>query len=75
MLSKIRFSDSIYQIDILPAKNENGQFYDMLMAEELDSKVIDTGGIDGQMSLMEDDFFSEIRAEDPASHGEVHATA
>ena len=57
MLSKIRFSDSIYQIDILPAKNENGQFYDMLMAEELDSKVIDTGGINGQMSLMEDDFF------------------
>ena len=57
MLSKIRFSDSIYQIDILPAKNENGQFYDMLMAEELDSKVIDTGGIDGQLSLMEDDFF------------------
>lgn len=57
MLSRIRFSDSIYQIDILPAKNENGQFYDMLMAEELDSKVIDTGGIDGQMSLMEDDFF------------------
>ena len=57
MLSKIRFSDSIYQIDILPAKNENGQFYDMLMAEELDSKVVDTGGIDGQLSLMEDDFF------------------
>lgn len=57
MLSRIRFSDSIYQIDILPAKNENGQFYDMLMAQELDSKVIDTGGIDGQMSLMEDDFF------------------
>lgn len=57
MLAKIRFSDSIYQIDILPAKNENGQFYDMLMAEELDSKVIDTGGIDGQMSLMEDEFF------------------
>ena len=39
MLSKIRFSDSIYQIDILPARNENGQFYDMLMAQELDSKV------------------------------------
>ena len=57
MLSKIRFSDSIYQIDILPAKNENGQFYDMLMAQELDSKVIDNGGIDGQLSLMEDDFF------------------
>ena len=59
MLSKIRFSDSIYQIDILPAKNENGQFYDMLMAQELDSKVIDTGGVDGQMSLMEDDFFQK----------------
>ena len=59
MLSKIRFSDSIYQIDILPAKNENGQFYDMLMAQELDSKVIDIGGIDGQMSLMEDDFFQK----------------
>lgn len=57
MLAKIRFSDSIYQIDILPAKNENGQFYEMLMAEELDSKVIDTEGIEGQMSLMEDDFF------------------
>lgn len=57
MLSKIRFSDSIYQIDILPAKNENGQFYDMLMAEELDSKVVDNSGFDGQMSLMEDEFF------------------
>ena len=39
MLSQIRFSDSIYQIDISPAKNENGQFYEMLMAEELDSAV------------------------------------
>ena len=59
MLSRIRFSDSIYQIDILPAKNENGQFYDMLMAQELDSKVINTGGVDGQMSLMEDEFFQK----------------
>ena len=57
MLSQIRFSDSIYQIDISPAKNENGQFYEMLMAEELDSKVIDHSGFDGQMSLMEDEFF------------------
>lgn len=57
MLAKIRFSDSIYQIDILPAKNENGQFYEMLMAEELDSKVFDTGGIDGQLSLGDDEFF------------------
>ena len=29
----------------------------MLMAEELDSKVIDHSGFDGQMSLMEDEFF------------------
>lgn len=57
MLSQIRFSDSIYQIDISPAKNENGQFYEMLMAEELDSKVTDHGGFEGQMSLMEDEFF------------------
>ncbi len=59
MLSKIRFSDSIYQIDILPAKNENSQFYDMLMAQELDSKVIDNGGVDGQLSLLEDDFYQK----------------
>ena len=59
MLSRIRFSDSIYQIDILPARNENGQFYEMLMAEELDSKVVDRGGFEGQMSLMEDEFFSK----------------
>lgn len=57
MLSRIRFSDSIYQIDILPAKNENGQFYEMLMAEELDSKVVDPDGVEGQMSLLEDEFF------------------
>ena len=57
MLSKIRFSDSIYQIDILPAKNENGQFYEMLMAEELDSKVVDHDALEGQMSLLEDEFF------------------
>ena len=29
---------------------KNGQFYEMLMAEELDSKVIDHSGFDGQMS-------------------------
>lgn len=59
MLSQIRFSDSIYQIDITPAKNENGQFYEMLMAEELDSKVNDNSGFEGQMSLMEDEFFQK----------------
>ena len=30
------------------------------MAEELDSKVIDHSGFDGQMSLMEDEFFQKI---------------
>ena len=32
LLKKTNFSDSIYQIKIEPAYNENGQFYDMLMA-------------------------------------------
>ncbi len=59
MLSKIRFSDSTYQIDILPAENENGQFYDMLMAEELDSKVLDNDGFEGQLSLGEDLFYQK----------------
>lgn len=57
MLSRIRFSDSTYQIDILPADNENGQFYEMLMAPELDSKVLDHDGFEGQLSLGEDEFF------------------
>ena len=59
MLSKIRFSDSVYQIDVLPAQNENGQFYEMLMAEELDSKVLDHDGFDGQFSLGDDAFFQK----------------
>ncbi len=59
MLERIKFSDSIYQIDIRPAQNENGQFYDMLMAEELDSKVVDDAGVEGQMSLGEDSFYQK----------------
>ncbi len=59
MLAKIKFSDSIYQIDIRPAQNENGQFYDMLMAEELDSKVVDDRDIQGQLSLGEDAFYQK----------------
>ena len=59
MLSKIRFSDSTYQIDILPAENENGQFYEMLMAPELDSKVMDNDGYDGQLSFGEDEFYQK----------------
>ena len=42
----------MYQIDILPAENENGQFYEMLMAPELDSKVLDDDGFDGQITLV-----------------------
>ena len=59
MLAKIKFSDSIYQIDILPAENENGQFYEMLMAPELDSKVLDDDGFDGQITLGEDTFYQK----------------
>ncbi|MDO4261713.1 MAG: SbcC/MukB-like Walker B domain-containing protein [Eubacteriales bacterium] len=57
LLSRIRFSDSVYQIEILPARNENGQFYEMLTAAELDSKVTDDRGYEGQLSLLEDDFY------------------
>ena len=59
LLSRIRFSDSVYQIEILPAQNENGQFYEMLTAKELDSKVMDNQGYEGQMSLLEDDFYQK----------------
>ena len=52
LLRETNFSDSTYQIKIEPAKNENGQFYEMLMAEELDSKNPDNGGIAGQISLV-----------------------
>lgn len=63
MLSKIRFSDSTYQIDILPAENENGQFYEMLTAPELDSKVIDNDGFAGQLSFGEDEFYQKYEAQ------------
>lgn len=59
LLRETNFSDSTYQIKIEPAKNENGQFYDMLMAEELDSKNLDNGGIDGQISFGDDDFYKK----------------
>ena len=59
LLAKIKFSDSIYQIDIIPAQNENGQFYEMLMAPELDSKVFDDYGFEGQLSLGEDEFYQK----------------
>ena len=59
LLARIRFSDSIYQIEILPASNENGQFYEMLMAKELDSKVTNDHGYEGQLSLGEDEFYQK----------------
>ena len=58
-LRETNFSDSTYQIKIEPAKNENGQFFDMLMAEELDSKNLDNAGFDGQISFGEDAFYQK----------------
>ena len=59
LLRETNFSDSTYQIKIEPAKNENGQFFDMLMAEELDSKNLDNAGFDGQISFGEDTFYQK----------------
>ena len=41
-------------------KNENGQFFEMLMAEELDSKNLDNAGFDGQLSFGGGHVLSEI---------------
>ncbi len=62
MLAKIRFSDSVYQIDILPTDDENRQFYEMLTAEELDMKVSD-GGMEGQFSFGEDAFYQKYESQ------------
>lgn len=59
LLRETNFSDSTYQIKIEPARNENGQFFDMLMAEELDSKNLDNAGFDGQISFEEDAFYQK----------------
>ena len=59
LLRKTNFADSTYQIKIEPAKNENGQFYEMLTAPELDSKNVGSGVIDGQISLGEDEFYQK----------------
>lgn len=59
LLRETNFSDSTYQIEIKEANNENGQFYEMLMAEELDSKNLHGAEIDGQMSLGEDAFYQK----------------
>lgn len=59
LLHETNFSDSTYQIKIEAAKDENGQFYEMLMAEELDSKNINNHGFDGQLSFGEDTFYQK----------------
>lgn len=59
MLQATNFADSIYQIKIEPAKNENAQFYEMLMAEELDSKVLFDDEMEGQLSLGQDAFLQK----------------
>ena len=45
------------------------------MAEELDSKNLDNGGINGQMSLGEDSFYQKYEQKIQLSDGEVHAAA
>ena len=62
LLAKISFSDSIYQIDILPTDDENRQFYEMLTAEELDMKVLDRD-LDGQISFGEDAFYQKYETQ------------
>lgn len=59
LLRETNFADSRYQIDIEAAKNADGQFYEMLMAEELDTKNMDNDGFEGQMSLGEDLFYQK----------------
>lgn len=59
LLRKTNFADSCYQIDIEPADNADGQFYDMLMAEELDTKNPDNDGFEGQLSLGENAFYQK----------------
>ena len=59
LLRETNFADSRYQIDIEAAQNADGQFYEMLMAEELDTKNLDNGGFEGQLSIGEDLFFQK----------------
>lgn len=59
MLRETSFADSTYQIKIEAAKNEDGQFYEMLMAPELDSKNPEFDEFEGQISLGDDLFFQK----------------
>lgn len=63
LLRETNFADSRYQIDIEAAKNADGQFYEMLMAEELDTKNPDNDGFEGQLSLGEDLFYQKYETQ------------
>ncbi len=63
LLRETNFADSCYQIDIEPADNADGQFYDMLMAEELDTKNPDNDGFEGQLSLGENVFYQKYEVQ------------
>ncbi|MBQ3782024.1 MAG: AAA family ATPase [Lachnospiraceae bacterium] len=63
LLHETNFADSRYQIEIGPAQTADGQFYEMLMAEELDTKNLDNGGFDGQLSLGEDLFYQKYETQ------------
>ena len=56
VLGATAFSDSVYKIGITPASNENNQFYEMLTAPELDSKVVNEDDVEGQISFGDDVF-------------------
>lgn len=63
LLRETNFADSRYQIDIEAAQNADGQFYEMLMAEELDTKNVDNDGFEGQMSIGEDHFYQKYETQ------------
>ncbi len=59
LLRKTNFADSTYQIKLEPAKDERGQFYELLTAPELDSKNTGPHMTEGQLSLGEDEFYQK----------------
>lgn len=83
MLGETSFSDSVYQIEIQPATDENRQFYEMLTAKELDSKTNYQDDVEGQLSFGEDTFLQkygpkiELLTEKfmPVKSGEEHQIA
>ena len=59
MLRDTNFADSVYQIKIEAAKTEDGQFYEMLTAKELDTKNVNRFEIEGQISFGDDEFYQK----------------